>query len=59
MIFSCENILLITVCLMVLVGAQVRWQAIARRHRAHSGADLDLLSVPDPTIPVVTTTPFP
>jgi len=59
MLFSFENILLITVCLMVLVGAQVRWQAIARRRRAHSGADRDLLSAPDSSIPVVTTTPFP
>jgi hypothetical protein len=58
MLFSCENILLITVCLMVLVGAQVRWQAIARRHRAHSGADLDRLSASDPTTPTVTTTRF-
>jgi hypothetical protein len=57
MIFSCGNILLITVCLMVLVGAQVRWQAIARR-RAHSGADRDLLSVSDPTTPAVTTPRF-
>ncbi len=58
MIFSFENILLITMCLMVLVGAQVRWQVIARRRRAHSGADRDLLSGPDLPTPVVTTTPF-
>ena len=59
MIFNCENILLITVCLMVLVGAQVRWQAIARRRRARSSADLDLISASDPTTPAVTTTRFP
>ncbi len=59
MIFSCENILLITVCLLVLVGAQARWQAIAKRRRAHSGADFDLLSASDPTTSAVTTTRFP
>ena len=35
MIFSFESILLITACLVVLVGVQVRWQAIARQ-RAHA-----------------------
>ena len=59
MIFNCENILLITLCLMVLVGAQVRWQAIARQRRARSAADLNLLSASDPTSPTVTTSRFP
>ena len=59
MIFSFESILLITVCLMALVVAQVRWQAITRQRHAHSGADRDLLSTPDLPTPVVTTTRFP
>lgn len=59
MIFSCGNILLITVCLMVLVGAQVRWRAIARRRRVQSGADRDRLSAPDLPTPAVTATRFP
>ncbi len=58
MIFSGENILLITLCLMVLVGAQVRWQVITRRRRAQSSADQDRLSASDPTTPAVSTTRF-
>jgi hypothetical protein len=61
MIFSFESILLITACLVVLVGVQVRWQAIARQRRARhgqSGADLDRLSASDPTTPAVTATRF-
>jgi len=62
MIFNCANILLVTVCLMVLVGAQVRLQAIARQRRARHGqscTDLDRLSAHDLPTPAVITTRFP
>ena len=62
MIFSFESILLITVCLMALVVAQMRWQAIARQRRArreHSGVDLASWPAPDPITPAVIPTRFP
>lgn len=61
MICSFESILLITVCLVVLVGVQICWQAIARQRRArreHSGVDLTPWPEPDPTTPPVITTRF-
>jgi hypothetical protein len=62
MIFGFESILLITACLVVLVGVQVRWQAIVRQRRArreHSGVDLASWPAPDPITPTVFPTRFP